>query len=110
MIKDIALAPTGHQKIAWVKEHMPLLNILNERYAEKKIFDGLNINCGANVVVTGSNPLSTQDDVAAALADSGITVFATHACSQEEYDLRADSEPYRRQRRNHYRRTPLKST
>ena len=105
MIKDIAFAPTGHQKIAWVKEHMPLLNILNERYAEKKIFDGLNMvvtihleaktaylaqtlkNCGANVVVTGSNPLSTQDDVAAALADSGITVFATHACSQEEYDL-----------------------
>lgn len=105
MIKDIALAPTGHQKIAWVKEHMPLLNILNERYAEKKIFDGLNMvvtihleaktaylaqtlkNCGANVVVTGSNPLSTQDDVAAALADSGITVFAAHACSQEEYDL-----------------------
>lgn len=105
MIKDIALAPTGHQKIAWVKEHMPLLNILNERYAEKKIFEGLNMvvtihleaktaylaqtlkNCGANVVVTGSNPLSTQDDVAAALADSGITVFATHACSQKEYDL-----------------------
>ena len=105
MIKDIALAPTGHQKIAWVKEHMPLLNILNERYAEKKIFDGLNMvvtihleaktaylaqtlkNCGANVVVTGSNPLSTQDDVAAALADSGLTAFATHACSQEEYDL-----------------------
>ena len=105
MIKDIALAPTGPQKIAWVKEHMPLLNILNERYAEKKIFNGLNMvvtihleaktaylaqtlkNCGANVVVTGSNPLSTQDDVAAALADSGITVFATHACSQEEYDL-----------------------
>ena len=105
MIKDIALAPTGHQKIAWVKEHMPLLNILNERYAEKKIFNGLNMvvtihleaktaylaqtlkNCGANVVVTGSNPLSTQDDVAAALADSGITVFASHACSQEEYDL-----------------------
>ena len=74
MIKDIALAPTGHQKIAWVKEHMPLLNILNERYAEKKIFDGLNMvvtihleaktaylaqtlkNCGANVVVTGRFP------------------------------------------------------
>lgn len=105
MIKDIALAPTGHQKIAWVKEHMPLLNILNERYAPKKIFADLNMvvtihleaktaylaqtlkNCGANVVVTGSNPLSTQDDVAAALADSGITVFAAHACSQEEYDL-----------------------
>ena len=138
MIKDIALAPSGHQKIAWVKEHMPLLNILNERYGGKKIFDGLNMvvtihleaktaylaqtlkNCGANVVVTGSNPLSTQDDVAAALADSGVTVYATHACSQEEYDLylskaldtlppRADTEPYRRQRRNHYRRTPFKS-
>ena len=72
---------------------------------KRKFFDGLNMvvtihleaktaylaqtlkNCGANVVVTGSNPLSTQDDVAAALADSGITVFATHACSQEEYDL-----------------------
>ena len=84
---------------------MPLLNILNERYGGKKIFDGLNMvvtihleaktaylaqtlkNCGANVVVTGSNPLSTQDDVAAALADSGVTVFATHACTQEEYDL-----------------------
>ena len=105
MIKDIALAPSGHQKIAWVKEHMPLLNILNKRYGGKKIFDGLNMvvtihleaktaylaqtlkNCGANVVVTGSNPLSTQDDVAAALADSGVTVYATHACSQEEYDL-----------------------
>lgn len=105
MIKDIALAPSGHQKIAWVKEHMLLLKILNERYGSKKIFAGLNMvvtihleaktaylaqtlkNCGANVVVTGSNPLSTQDDVAAALADSGITVFATHACSQEEYDL-----------------------
>ena len=105
MIKDIALAPSGHQKIAWVKEHMPLLNILNERYGGRKIFDGLNMvvtihleaktaylaqtlkNCGANVVVTGSNPLSTQDDVAAALADSGVTVYATHACSQEEYDL-----------------------
>ena len=92
MIKDIALAPS-------------LLNILNERYGGKKIFDGLNMvvtihleaktaylaqtlkNCGANVVVTGSNPLSTQDDVAAALADSGVTVYATHACSQEEYDL-----------------------
>ena len=43
MIKDIALAPSGHQKIAWVKEHMPLLNILNERYGGKKIFDGLNM-------------------------------------------------------------------
>lgn len=105
MIKDINLAASGKQKIAWVKEYMPLLNILNEKYSKEQIFKGLNMvvtihleaktaylaqvlkNAGANVVVTGSNPLSTQDDVAAALVDSGITVFATHACSNEEYDL-----------------------
>ena len=98
MIRDIALAPSGKQKISWVKEHMPLLNILNEKYSKNQIFNGLNMvvtihleaktaylaqvlkNAGANVVVTGSNPLSTQDDVAAALADSGVTVFATHNC------------------------------
>ena len=105
MIKDINLAPSGKQKIAWVKEYMPLLNLLNEKYSKDQIFKGLNMvvtihleaktaylaqvlkNAGANVVVTGSNPLSTQDDVAAALVDSGITVFATHGCSAEEYDV-----------------------
>ena len=101
MIKDINLAASGKQKIAWVKEYMPLLNILNEKYSKEQIFKGINMvvtihleaktaylaqvlkNAGANVVVTGSNPLSTQDDVAAALVDSGITVFATHACTNE---------------------------
>ena len=105
MIRDIALAPSGKQKISWVKEHMPLLNILNEKYSKNQIFNGLNMvvtihleaktaylaqvlkNAGANVVVTGSNPLSTQDDVAAALADSGVTVFATHNCTDKEYDM-----------------------
>lgn len=104
MIKDINLAASGKQKIAWVKEYMPLLNILNEKYSKEQIFKGLNMvvtihleaktaylaqvlkNAGANVVVTGSNPLSTQDDVAAALVESGIAVYATHACSNEEYD------------------------
>ena len=106
MIRDIALAPSGKQKISWVKEHMPLLNILNEKYSKNQIFNGLNMvvtihleaktaylaqvlkNAGANVVVTGSNPLSTQDDVAAALADSGVTVFATHNCTDKEYDIK----------------------
>ena len=105
MIKDINLAPLGHQRIAWAKEYMPLLNILNEKYSETKPFAGLNMivtihleaktaylaqvlkNAGANVVVTGSNPLSTQDEIAAALVDSGITVFATHGCTNEEYDM-----------------------
>jgi adenosylhomocysteinase len=108
MIKDVKLAVTGKQKIAWAKAHMPMLNHLNEKYGKKKIFKGINMvvtihleaktaylaqtlhNCGANVVVTGSNPLSTQDDVAAALVKSGITVFATHACTAKQYDMYLD--------------------
>lgn len=103
IIKDLSLAPLGYQRIAWVKEYMPLLNILDEKYNTSKPFKGLNIvvtihleaktaylaivlkNAGANVVVTGSNPLSTQDEVAAALVDSGIKVFAIHGCTNEEY-------------------------
>lgn len=108
MIRDISLAPAGQAKIDWVKGHMPLLNHMNEKYGESKPFAGLNMvvtihleaktaylaltlkNCGANVVVTGSNPLSTQDDVAAALVANGITVFATHGCTNEEYDMYLD--------------------
>lgn len=105
MIKDSKLAPLGKQKIAWVKEYMPLLNSLNDEYSQSKPFAGINIvvtihleaktaylakvlrNAGANVFVTGSNPLSTQDEIAAALVEDGIKVYATHDCSAEEYDL-----------------------
>lgn len=108
IIKDKRLAPAGQQKITWARAHMPLLNYLNAKYAATQIFKGINMvvtihleaktaylaqtlhNCGANVVVTGSNPLSTQDDVAAALVDSGVTVYATHACTALEYDLYLD--------------------
>lgn len=108
IIKDIALAPLGKQKINWVKEYMPLLNLLNEKYAETKPFAGINMvvtihleaktaylakvlkNAGANVYVTGSNPLSTQDEIAAALVEDGISVYATHNCTAEEYDLYLD--------------------
>ena len=104
IIKDLSLAPSGEKKIAWVKAHMPLLNYFNDIYAATGLFKGINMvvtihleaktaylaqtlkNCGANVVVTGSNPLSTQDDVAAALVKSGIMVFATHGCTEKEYD------------------------
>ena len=104
MIKDIKLAPLGKQKIDWVKEYMPLLNLLNEKYSQTKPFAGINMvitihleaktaylakvlrNAGANVIVTGSNPLSTQDEIAAALVEDGITVYATYNCSAEEYD------------------------
>ncbi|MEG1913805.1 MAG: adenosylhomocysteinase [Acidaminococcaceae bacterium] len=104
MIKDINLAPLGKQKIAWVQEYMPLLNLLNKKYGKTKPFTGINMvvtihleaktaylakvlaNAGANVVVTGSNPLSTQDEIAAALVSDGIKVFATHDCTPAEYD------------------------
>ena len=104
IIKDISLAPSGHAKIEWVKNFMPVLNAINKEFAQTKPFEGKTIaitlhleaktaymalvfkNAGANVVITGSNPLSTQDDVAAALVEDGVTVFATHGCSAEEYD------------------------
>lgn len=98
------LAPQGHDKINWVREFMPVLNILNDELSETKPFTGRNIvvtmhleaktaylalvlkNAGANVAVTGSNPLSTQDDVAAALADSGVQVFAWYGATDTEYN------------------------
>ena len=103
IIKDVKLAPLGHQRIAWAKEYMPLLNHLNDEYSKTKPFQGINMvvtihleaktaylalvlkNAGANVVVTGSNPLSTQDDVAAALAHEGLNVFAGYGASEKEY-------------------------
>ena len=108
-IRDISLAPEGEKKIQWVERHMPLLNALAAEFAQTKPFAGLKVTLsvhleaktaylcrvlalgGAEMYVTGSNPLSTQDDVAAALAEGGIEVFAHHGCTEEEYgrDLRA---------------------
>ena len=103
-IRDIALAPSGHTKIRWVKNNMPLLAGLEEKFLKEKPFEGVKISLsvhleaktaylcmvlaagGAQMHVTGSNVLSTQDDVAAALADSGLSVFAYHGATQEEYD------------------------
>ncbi|MBR3457514.1 MAG: adenosylhomocysteinase, partial [Selenomonadaceae bacterium] len=105
MIRDIKLAPSGHDKINWVKNFMPVMAAIDKEYSESKPFAGKKIvitlhleaktaymaqvfqHAGAEVAVTGSNPLSTQDDVAAALAESGIHVFATHGCTPEEYDM-----------------------
>ena len=102
--RDAKLAPQGHDKINWVIEHMPVLNSLNKEFIKTKPLAGINMvvtvhleaktaylcmvlkNAGANVVVTGSNPLSTQDDVAAALAEHGVGVFAWYNTTQEEYD------------------------
>lgn len=103
-IRDISLAGTGHLKIDWVKKHMPVLRGLAEEYSETKPFAGLTIaiclhleaktaymaevfrQSGANVTITGSNPLSTQDDVAAALVERGVTVHAWHGSTGEEYN------------------------
>lgn len=104
MIRDINLAPQGHAKINWVKNFMPVLNSLNEEFLKTKPLAGKKMvvtmhleaktaylglvlkNAGAEVVVTGSNPLSTQDDVAAALVEDGVTVYAWYNCTDEEYD------------------------
>jgi len=104
MIRDAALAPEGILKIRWVREHMPVLRELEKAFAADKIFAGRKIaislhleaktaymalvlkEAGARVIITGSNPLSTQDDVAAALVEEGVEVYAWHDASQEEYD------------------------
>ncbi|MBQ7476949.1 MAG: adenosylhomocysteinase [Selenomonadaceae bacterium] len=103
IIRDIKLAPSGHDKINWVKNFMPVLSSIEREFSKSKPFAGQKLsitihleaktaymaevfkNAGAEVVVTGSNPLSTQDDVAAALVERGVTVFATHGCTDEEY-------------------------
>ena len=103
IVKDIALAPNGHLKIDWVKEHMPVLNRIRERFEQEKPFAGKKVAIslhleaktaylakviqagGAEVTITGSNPLSTQDDVCAALVEDGIRVFAKYNPSEEEY-------------------------
>ena len=103
-IRDISLAPSGHQKIEWVRNNMPLLRGLEEEFIQTKPFEGIKISLsvhleaktaylckvlaagGAQMSVTGSNILSTQDDVAAALVDDGLMVFAYHGATPEEYD------------------------
>ncbi len=108
MIRDIKLAPSGHDKIEWVKNFMPVLSAIDREFSKSKPFAGKKIvmtihleaktaymaevfmHAGAEVVLTGSNPLSTQDDVAAALVEDGVHVFATHACTNEEYETYLD--------------------
>lgn len=103
-IRDIALAPSGHQKIQWVKNNMPLLAGLEEEFKKNKPFEGIKVSLsvhleaktaylclvlaagGAQMSVTGSNSLSTQDDIAAALADAGLKVYAYHGATDEEYN------------------------
>jgi adenosylhomocysteinase len=102
-VKDKSLAPQGHLQIEWAAKHMPVLNQIKSRFSKEKPLKGLTLGAclhvtketavlaealaagGAKVVLCGSNPLSTQDDVAAALADEGIHVFAWRGQNTEEY-------------------------
>lgn len=102
-IKDILLAPSGEKKISFVKSHMGVLRGIEEEFSKARPFAGIRIamsihleaktaylarvlqSGGAEVSVTGSNPLSTQDDIAAALAAGGLTVHAIHGIDEAGY-------------------------
>jgi len=117
VVKDIKLAPSGRRKIEWARLNMPILAELEGDFITHKPFEGINIlvcvhieaktarlvkllrDGGATVAVAGCNPLSTQDDVAAALAEEdGILVFAHHGANDEEYfkyiDMALDTKPH----------------
>ncbi|AJY76357.1 adenosylhomocysteinase [Paenibacillus beijingensis] len=103
IVRDLSLAPEGHLKIDWASAHMPVLNKIREQFEQEQPFKGLKVTIclhleaktaylakvvqagGAEVTITGSNPLSTQDDICAALVEDGITVFAKHNPDPEEY-------------------------
>ena len=102
-IRNKDLWPEGRQKIDWVRHNMPLLNSLEKEFMQEKPFNGLKIalsvhleaktaylcevlaTAGARMYVTGSNPLSTQDDIAAALVHEGMNVFAWYGATSEDY-------------------------
>ena len=113
VIRDASLFPSGEKKIEWVRRNMPLLNGIRADFEREKPFAGLTVGLsvhleaktaylcrvlqagGANMIVTGSNPLSTQDDVAAALArgneeSAPMHVYALHGCTAEEYEQNID--------------------
>ena len=104
IIKDATLAQSGKKKIEWVRSFMPALTEIEKNFEQEKPFKGLKIAVsvhleaktanlglvlakgGAEVFLTGCNPLSTQDDVAAAVAEMGIETFGIHGVSPEEYE------------------------
>lgn len=103
-IRDISLAASGEKKIEWVKRNCDLLRMLEEEFSKTKPFEGKKIALsvhleaktaylckvlaagGAKMYVTGSNPLSTQDDVAAALVAAGLNVYAWYNATAQEYE------------------------
>lgn len=108
-IKDPSLAPDGRRRIEWAAREMPVLRQITEQFRKEKPFEGLRLLCcahittetanlalafqagGADAVLCASNPLSTQDDVAAALVDAGIPVFAIKGEDAETYNRHIQS-------------------
>ncbi|MDH5482566.1 MAG: adenosylhomocysteinase [Candidatus Bathyarchaeota archaeon] len=102
-VKDTTLASKGHLQIEWASKHMPVLNQIRERFSKEKPLKDLSLGAclhvtketavlvdtflagGARVTLCGSNPLSTQDDVAAALAEKGVNIFAWREQTTDEY-------------------------
>ena len=116
-IKDLNLADTGNERIKWAAQEMPVLGLIKERFAREKPLDGLKIAAclhvttetanlartlkagGAEVMLCASNPLSTQDDVAAALvAHDQIPVFAIKGEDKDTYyrhlEATLDGQPH----------------
>ena len=104
VIRDKSLAPEGHKKIEWVKSFMPVMRSLEERFLKEQPFKGLKIAVcvhleaktaylckvlragGAEIYVTGSNPLSTKDEICSALDSEGFNVYAWFNATDEEYE------------------------
>ncbi|MEM1507921.1 MAG: adenosylhomocysteinase [Candidatus Bathyarchaeia archaeon] len=102
-VKDLSLSEKGELLIEWASRHMPVLNQIAKRFESERVLEGLKIGAclhvtketavlvktlmagGAEVALCGSNPLSTQDEVAAALADIGVKVYAWRGETAEEY-------------------------
>ena len=102
-VKDMSLAPEGVRKIEWVQKHMPVLESIKQEYLETQPFKGITIgSClhlepktinlgltlmagGAEVAMTGCNPLSTHDDAVAGAADLGLNVYGWREQDDEEY-------------------------
>ena len=102
-VADIAQASHGAKKIEWARQYMPSLQFLENKYKASQPFKGATIaaclhleaktacllltltRLGATVAACGSNPLSTQDDVCAALAEGGVNVFSRRGMSTDEY-------------------------
>lgn len=102
-VRDLSLAEAGRKKIEWAEAHMPVMMALRKKYSETKPLKGMRIaGCihvtketavlvrtfiaaGAEVSWSGCNPLSTQDDIAAALAADGVSIYAWNNLSVEEF-------------------------